>query len=146
MSELKHLESSYTDVYQIDVPLRAFNDHPPIRATRVIVSVHHVPDDGGDHTAKIRVSVTGEKIVARNGGYHTEGDDIRVYGLAEEPIRYGLCHDAVLATLALHEIPLDAVADFAFLEEWGEHAGAIDVSAVDLSGSISPAVSHSVMG
>ncbi|MFN8192170.1 MAG: hypothetical protein U0R78_17440 [Nocardioidaceae bacterium] len=141
MSELQHLESSYTDVYQIDVPLRAFNDHPPIRATRVIVSVRHLPDDH-HQPATVRVSLTGEKIIATENGFATVDNDVRVYGLAEEPIRYNLCRDAVLATLERHEIAHDDVRDFAFLVEWDEHRADIDTRAVDLSGAMSPEISH----
>lgn len=141
MAELKHLETSYTDVYQTDLPLRAFNDHPPIRATRVIVTILHLPDEGGDHSAKVRVAVTGEKIVSTDGGFRTEGHDIRVYGLAEEPVRYGLCRDAVLTTLERHEVSLDLVADFGFLEEWSEHMHTSNSRAVDFSGAMSPEVS-----
>jgi len=141
VSELQHLESSYTDVYQIDVPLRAFNDHPPIRATRAIVSVRHLPDDH-HQPATVRVSLTGEKIIATETGFATVDNDVRVYGLAEEPIRYNLCREAVLETLERHEIAHDDVRDFAFLVPWEDHSAEIDTRAVDLSGALSPEISH----
>lgn len=124
------------DVYQIDVPLRAFNDHPPIRATRAQVSVRHLPDD--HHLpATVRVTLTGEKIVSNGKGYTTVDNDVRIYGLAEEPVRYNLCRDAVLATLERHGIDHADVRDFAFLHEWDDHRVRGNASAVDLSGAVS---------
>jgi intracellular sulfur oxidation DsrE/DsrF family protein len=135
---LNHLATNYRDTYLVDVPLQAVADHPPIRATRVVVRLKNVPDEPRDKAVEVLVRVTGEKLVQTPGGWVSDGGgDVRVYGLAEEPVRYGLCREAVLDSMRRHGIDPAHLADFAFQDEWDVHKQRIEVGAVNLGGAVS---------
>lgn len=136
-TQLSHLATTYTDVYLVEVPLKATADHPAVRATRVVVELEGVPDQHGRHQAKVHVTVTGERIVQRNGRHVTSGAEVRVFGLAEEPVRYTLCRDAVLDSLRRHDLDLSDVGPFTFEQPWEEYARSSAAGAVNLSGAVS---------
>lgn len=134
MSMLQHFEAAYTDVYQTDVLFEAVNDHPPIRATRVTVHTDHVSEGGSQRTVRVRVTVTGDRLQPTDDGWATAGPAIRAYGLAEEPVRYDVCREAVLEALQRHGLEPDDVVGFAFLSPWEEHERSLDAGTADLSG------------
>lgn len=134
MTRISHVEAAYTDTYLTDVLFEAFNDHPPIRATRVTVSTDHVAEPGVARRVGVRVSVSGERLQQQQDGWTTLGPAVRAYGLGEEPVRYGLCREAVQDALARHGLGPEDVVGFAFLQPWEEHAATLDAGTSDLSG------------
>ncbi|MFK5647404.1 hypothetical protein ACI3ET_12860 [Ornithinimicrobium sp. LYQ121] len=134
MTRISHVEAAYTDTYLTDVLFEAFNDHPPIRATRITVETDHVSEPGAPREVRVRVSVSGERLQRRDDGWATTGPVVRAYGLGEEPVRYGLCREAVLEALARHDLTAEEVVGFAFLQPWEEHAATLDTGSSDLSG------------
>ena len=135
MTTLQHFEAAYTDTYLTDVLFDAFNDHPPIRARRVTVHTDHDTGPDTPRTVRVRVTVTGERLQRIDDGWASAGPAIRAYGLAEEPVRYGVCRMAVLDALGRHGLEPGNVAGFAFLQEWEEHERTLDAGTADLSGS-----------
>jgi hypothetical protein len=131
---LQHFEAAYTDTYLTDVLFDAVNDHPPVRATRVTVHTDHVSETGGQRTVRVRVTVTGDPLQRTDDGWSTTGPGVRAYGLAEEPVRYGLCREAVLDALDRHGLASADVDGFAFLAPWEEHERTLDAGTADLSG------------
>ena len=131
---ISHVEAAYTDTYLTDVLFEAFNDHPPIRATRVVVHTDHVSEPGTPRQVRVRVSVSGERLQRRDDGWVATGPAVRAYGLGEEPVRYGLCHEAVLEALGRHGLTSEDVVGFAFLQPWQDHAATLDAGSADLSG------------
>ncbi|HYN29506.1 MAG TPA: hypothetical protein VES95_06510 [Dermatophilaceae bacterium] len=137
MATLTHLATNYRDIYLVDVPLPAVADHPPIRATRVVVRLRNVPDERRRGVVQVLLRVTGEKLLKTEQGWTSSGgQDVRVYGLAEEPVRYNLCRDAVLASLRRHGLELSDLAESPFRDEWEEHRQRVEVGAVDLGGAV----------
>lgn len=134
---LTHLASTYTDIYLVEVLLEASADHPAIRATRVVVELEGVADQHGLHQAKVHVTMTGERVVQVDGRYVTTGSETRVYGLAEEPVRYTLCREAVLESLARHDLDDSDVAPHTFDKPWEEYSRSVEAGAVNLSGAVS---------
>ncbi|WP_431473383.1 hypothetical protein [Ornithinimicrobium sp. W1665] len=124
MTTLQHFEAAYTDVYQTDVLFEAVNDHPPIRATRVTVYTDHVSEAGNERTVRVRVTVTGDRLQPTDDGWATAGPAIRAYGLAEEPVRYDVCREAVLEALQRHGLEPGDVAGFALLAPPGRSTSA----------------------
>ena len=131
---LQHFEAAYTDTYLTDVLFDAVNDHPPVRATRVTVHTDHVSETAGQRTVRVRVTVTGDPLQRTDDGWSTTGPGVRAYGLAEEPVRYGLCREAVLDALDRHGLASADVDGFAFLAPWEEHERTLDAGTADLSG------------
>lgn len=144
MPDLVYLGSTYIDVYMADVPLKAVNDHPPIRATRVVVELEGAHDTTGSGKAKVHISITGERIVALPGGTFTTANtgSGQVFGLLEEQNRYELCRQAILTSLAKHRMtPADLVA-FPFEQDWHDHVRTMAVGAVNLGGAVSRYLQH----
>lgn len=139
MPDLKHLDTTYVDSYLTDTILEPRADHPPIRATRVVVELEHVPDAHGQRAAKVHVTLTGEKIVrAADGTFTTMNTgEVRVFGLAEEQTRYDLCRQAILESLVRHDLEVSDLSSFAFQDEWDTHRSTLGVGAVNLSGAVS---------
>ncbi|MGO0575277.1 hypothetical protein [Ornithinimicrobium panacihumi] len=135
MTTLQHFEAAYSDTYLTDVLFDAFVDHPPIRARRITVHTDHVSEPDVRRQVRVRVTVTGERLQKTDEGWATAGPAIRAYGLAEEPVRYGVCRKAVLDALERHGLEPADVAGFAFLEPWDEHEKTLDAGTADLSGS-----------
>jgi hypothetical protein len=134
VTRISHVEAAYTDIYLTDVLFEAFGDHPPIRATRVTVSTDHVSEPERARQVRVRVSVSGERLQQGPDGWAVVGPALRAYGLGEEPVRYGLCREAVQDALARHGLGEEDVVGFAFLQPWEEHAATLDVGTADLSG------------
>jgi hypothetical protein len=135
---LTHQKTNYRDTYLVDLPLPAVADSPPTRATRVVVRLKNVPDQPRDGAVSALVRVTGERLVQTEQGWTSAGgDDVRVYGLAEEPVRYNLCREAVLDSLRRHGLQPSHLGDFAFQDEWEQHRNRIEVGAVNLGGAVS---------
>ena len=102
----------------------------------------HVSEPDTPRHARVRVTVTGERLQHRDGGWASTGSEVRAYGLAEEPVRYGLCREAVLDALARHDLSPRDVVGFAFLEDWDEHAATLDSGTADMSGMRGQAPDH----
>lgn len=134
MSILTHIDAAYSDTYRTDVLFEAHNDHPPIRATTVTVQLSGVSEPGTQREVKVLVSVTGERLERIADGWASAGPAIRAYGLGEEPVRYGVCHAAVLDALERHGVAPEEVSGFAFLQTWEEHQQALDSGTADMSG------------
>lgn len=135
MTTIAHFEAAYTDSYLTDVLFEAFNDHPPIRATRITVHTDHVSEPDTPRQARVRVTVTGERLHRLpDGGWATSGPSVRAYGLAEEPVRYGVCREAVLDALDRHDLAPQDVVGFAFLQPWEDHEATLDAGSADMSG------------
>lgn len=136
---LTHTFATYTDIYQTDVVLTPVGDHPPIRATEVQVTLDHVPDGGPRRDVRVRVRVTGEKIIEDgHGGYTTANQPtVEAFGLGLSETRYTLCQDAVRATLERRDLTEEATAGFAFLEPYDVHKQRVELGSANLAGSVS---------
>lgn len=136
--DLTHLATSYVDLFRVDVPLGAFADHPPMRATSAIVELQDVPDERGTGSAKVHVILRGERIIPTTDGYTLEGSGQRqIFGLLEEPERFELCRRVVLASLERHGLGVDDFVAVPFLRSWDEFRSTLDVGAVNLGGAVS---------
>lgn len=135
VTTLQHFEAAYTDTYLTDVLFDAFGDHPPIRARRITVHTDHVSEPDVPRQVRVRVTVTGDRLQQVEDGWATAGPAIRAYGLAEEPVRYGVCRKAVLDALERHKLTPDDVVGFAFLAPWEEHERTHDAASADMSGT-----------